>query len=166
MSNTPVSILMPAYNAARFLSDAMDSTLAQTHADFELIAINDGSTDETLDILRAFERKDSRVKVITHPNLGMGRSLNEAMEVARHDWIVRMDADDIMAPHRIEHQLAFLAAHPDLVVAGRWSTTSTPTAGSSAGIPPASPTRSRSAPCAMRAGSSSSIIRRSSCAGT
>jgi glycosyltransferase involved in cell wall biosynthesis len=118
MSDTPVSVLLPAYNAARFLSDAMDSILAQTHADFELIAINDGSTDETLDILGAFERKDSRVKVISHPNMGMGRSLNEALEVARHDWVVRMDADDIMVPNRIERQLAFLAEHPDLVVAG------------------------------------------------
>jgi glycosyltransferase involved in cell wall biosynthesis len=118
MSNTPVSILLPAYNAARFLSDALDSVLAQTHADFELIAINDGSTDETLEILRAFERKDSRVRVISHPNIGMGKSLNEALEVARHDWIVRMDADDIMVPRRIERQLGFLAEHPDLVVAG------------------------------------------------
>ena len=117
MSNMPVSILLPAYNAARFLSDAMDSILAQSHADFELIAINDGSTDETLDILRAFERKDSRVRVISHANLGMGQSLNEAIESARHDWLVRMDADDIMVPRRIERQLAFLADHPDLVVA-------------------------------------------------
>lgn len=118
MSNIPVSILLPAYNAARYLADAMDSILAQTHAEFELIAIDDGSTDETPDILRAFERKDSRVRVISHANIGMGRSLNEALEIARHDWVVRMDADDIMLPQRIERQLEFLAAHPDLVVAG------------------------------------------------
>jgi glycosyltransferase involved in cell wall biosynthesis len=115
--STPVSVLLPAYNAERFVASAVRSVLAQTHGDFELLAIDDGSTDRTLEILRMLAEEDSRVRVISHPNYGMGRSLNEALEEARHDWVARMDADDLMMPNRLERQLAFLAERPHVVVA-------------------------------------------------
>ena len=114
---TPVTVLMPAYNAERFVAAAVRSVLAQTHADFELVAIDDGSTDRTRELLEMLAEEDGRVRVISHPNYGMGRSLNEALESARHDWVARMDADDVMMPNRLERQLAFLAERPQLVVA-------------------------------------------------
>ena len=113
---TPVSVLMPAHNAAGYVEEAVRSTLRQSHRHLELIAVDDGSTDGTLDILRRLAREDGRVRVLTHVNMGMGRSLNRAIGEARHDWIARMDADDVMPPNRIERQLAFLAAHPRLVL--------------------------------------------------
>src|SRR5215217_7502095 len=115
--STPVSVLLPAYNAERFVAAAVRSVLAQTHGDFELLAIDDGSTDRTREILQMLAEEDSRVRVISHPNYGMGRSLNEALEAARHDWVARMDADDLMMPNRLERQLAFLAERPHVVVA-------------------------------------------------
>jgi glycosyltransferase involved in cell wall biosynthesis len=115
--STPVSVLLPAFNAERFVAAAVRSVLAQTHRDFELIAIDDGSTDRTGEILEMLAGEDPRVRVISHPNYGMGRSLNEALEVAKHDWVARMDADDLMMPNRLERQLAFLAENRGLVVA-------------------------------------------------
>jgi glycosyltransferase involved in cell wall biosynthesis len=112
-----VSVVMPAYNAERHLAAAIESVLAQTYPHFELLVIDDGSTDNTAAIAAAFAAKDSRVKVITHENWGMGRSTNHAAELARGDWIVRLDADDVMLPQRIEKQLDFLALNPDLMVA-------------------------------------------------
>jgi glycosyltransferase involved in cell wall biosynthesis len=113
---TPVSILIPCYNAERYVAEAMESVLAQTHRDFELLAINDGSTDRTGEILERYAKQDSRVRIISHANMGMGRSLNKAIELASHDWLARMDADDVMLPDRLERQLAFVAERPELVV--------------------------------------------------
>ena len=115
--STPVTVIMPAYNAERFVATAVRSVLAQTHADLELIAIDDGSTDRTRELLEMLAEEDVRVRVVSHPNYGMGRSLNEALELARHKWVARMDADDLMVPNRLERQLAFLSEHPQLVVA-------------------------------------------------
>lgn len=114
--STPVSILLPAYNSEQYIEEAVRSVLRQTHRHFELIAINDGSTDRTGDILASLAREDSRIRVITQDNLGMGPSLNKAAELARYEWLVRMDADDVMPPHRLARQLAFLAERPQLVL--------------------------------------------------
>src|SRR5688500_16211811 len=115
--STPVSVILPAFNAERFVASAVRSVLAQTHGDFELLAIDDGSTDRTREILEMLAEEDGRVRVLSHANYGMGRSLNEALEEAKHDWVARMDADDVMVPNRLERQLAFLAENPKLVVA-------------------------------------------------
>ncbi len=114
--STPVSILLPAYNSEQYLEEAVRSVLRQTHRNFELIAINDGSTDCTGKILASLAKEDSRIRVITQENLGMGESLNRAAEIARYDWLVRMDADDVMHPNRLARQLAFLSERPDLVL--------------------------------------------------
>src|SRR5580700_7500503 len=112
-----ITVLMPAYNAARFLPAAIASVLEQTYDDFEFIIVDDGSTDETPLILRSFANQDSRIKIITHPNMGMGRSLNEAMQEAKGNWIARIDADDVMMPQRLERQIVFLQENPHLAVA-------------------------------------------------
>jgi glycosyltransferase involved in cell wall biosynthesis len=91
--------------------------LRQTHAEFELLVVDDGSTDGTGAVLDELARQDSRLRVISQDNRGMGEALNRGLDSARHDWIVRMDGDDVMLPHRIERQLAFLSQHPELVVA-------------------------------------------------
>jgi glycosyltransferase involved in cell wall biosynthesis len=111
-----VSVVMPAYNAERFLAQALASVLIQTHRAFELIVVDDGSTDGTLRIARDCARHDNRVHVITQANGGVARALNAGVALAQHDWIVRMDADDVMEPERVERQLAFLAANPDVSV--------------------------------------------------
>lgn len=114
---TPVSIVLPCFNAARFLAEALDSIFAQTHGDFELVAVNDGSTDGTLEILESYRARDGRMTVISRENRGVGRSANEALERCRHEWVARMDADDVMMPNRLERQLAFVSENPDLAVA-------------------------------------------------
>ena len=112
-----ITVLMSAYNAARFLPQAIESVLGQTHRDFEFIIIDDGSTDDTLALTRSYAGKDSRIKIITRENRGFAPSLNEGMQKASGEWIARIDADDVMMPNRLERQIEFLQKHPDLVVA-------------------------------------------------
>ncbi|MGC5703640.1 glycosyltransferase [Pseudomonas sp. NFXW11] len=119
-SNSPlISVILPIYNGASFLEDAIDSILNQTLVDFELIAINDGSTDSSLEILRSYELKDERVKVFSHINKGLANTLNDALDLASGQWIARMDQDDIALPYRFERQLAYLnSSGADIV--GSW----------------------------------------------
>jgi glycosyltransferase involved in cell wall biosynthesis len=112
-----VSVVIPAYNASRYLSQAIESVLAQTWPDFELIVIDDGSKDDTLEIAQRYAEQDARVKVYTQPNKGFAETLHRGFELAANEWVFRMDADDRMRPNRIERQLAFLAEHPELAVA-------------------------------------------------
>lgn len=113
-----ISILLPAFNAERFLGEAIDSVLRQTMPEFELIVIDDGSTDGTLEIAREYASADPRVRVYTQPNSGTAHTLNRALELARHELIARIDADDRMLPHRLERQLQFIRENSDLAVAG------------------------------------------------
>ena len=113
-----VSVVMPAYNAADYLAEAIESVLAQTFGDFELIVINDGSTDRTREILASFERRDARVRVLDQPNAGVIESLNRGIREARGRYIARMDADDVCLPHRLAVQVAHLERHPDLALLG------------------------------------------------
>lgn len=117
VASISVSVLLPAFNAEKYLAEAVDSVLAQTHDNFELLLINDGSTDGTAEMIDAYAARDSRVRAIHHPNWGMGASLNHAIELAQHDWIARMDADDIMLPNRLDRQAQFIADNPDVDVA-------------------------------------------------
>ena len=111
----PISVLMPAYNARAFIAQSVQSVLAQTFEDFELLVVNDGSTDETRDILAAFD--DPRLRIIDNPrNLGIVGSLNHGLALARGRYIARMDADDFCLPHRFVRQKAFLDANPQTVI--------------------------------------------------
>src|SRR5690348_4391733 len=103
MSNAPkVSVLLPVFNAERYLRAAVDSVLSQTFDDFELLAFDDGSTDQSLSILREIEANDRRIKVISRENRGYLVVLNELVELARGSYLARMDADDICRPTRFE----------------------------------------------------------------
>jgi glycosyltransferase involved in cell wall biosynthesis len=112
-----LSVVMPAYNACPFIAQAIDSVLAQTWRDFELIVIDDGSTDNTLEIAKEYEARDRRIKVITQGNQGTAPTLNRAIGLAANEWVCMMHADDLMRPNRLERQLIFIQEHPELAVA-------------------------------------------------
>lgn len=116
----PISVVMPAYNAAAFLPQAIESVLAQTWRDFELIIVDDGSTDETLAIAERYAAQDARIRVYTQPNAGVAPTLNRGLDLAGSEWVFLMHADDLMHPNRLERQLAFIAEHPELAVASSW----------------------------------------------
>ena len=113
-----VSVILPIYNAGSYLRDAIDSILAQSYTDFELLALDDGSTDDSLAILKEYESKDPRVKLFTRENRGLVATLNELIESAKGRYIARMDGDDICDPDRFEKQVRFMELHPDHVVVG------------------------------------------------
>ena len=118
MSTPTVSVLLPAFNAQKYLRAAMDSILAQTLADLELLALDDGSTDATPSILRDYAARDRRVRVLSRANKGMASSLNELLQIAQGRFVARMDADDIALPERFERQVRFLEATPSVVCVG------------------------------------------------
>ena len=121
MKTTDISVLMPVYNAERFLAQAIDSVLNQTFANFELVIVNDGSTDSSKDII--FSYKDSRIKYVENDkNIGVVNTLNKGVEHCIGRYIIRMDADDICALTRFEKQLRFMEKHPDVGVCGSWIT--------------------------------------------
>lgn len=112
-----LSVLMPVYNASRFLRHSIESILSQTYKDFELIVINDGSTDNSLDSLRHFT--DPRIKLIDSPvNCGVVSSLNSGYAIASGNFIARMDADDYSLPNRFKAQLQFMDQHQSIGVCG------------------------------------------------
>lgn len=113
-----VSVLMPVYNAERYLATAVQSILDQSFADVELILIDDGSSDNSLAILRGFERHDPRVRLISRPNTGYVIALNEMIELATGQYLARMDSDDIALPDRLEKQVRFLDANSECVAVG------------------------------------------------
>jgi glycosyltransferase involved in cell wall biosynthesis len=114
-----VSVLMPVYNAEVYLRDAMSSVFAQTFRDFELIVVDDGSTDSTASILEACG--DSRLRVLRNQgNLGVIASLNRGLEWARGEFIARMDADDFCYPNRLAVQIEFMKRRPEIGVVGAW----------------------------------------------
>jgi hypothetical protein len=111
-----VSVLMAAYNAETFLRPAIDSVLNQTLRDFELIIVNDGSRDGTADIVRSYA--DPRIVYHPQENHGLARSLNTGLNLARGEYVARMDADDISTPDRLELQAAYLDAQAKVAVVG------------------------------------------------
>lgn len=118
MSAAPrVSILLPMHNAARFLRPALDSILAQTFGDWELIVIDDASTDDSLSIVRDYD--DNRLRLLRNENnVGIAASLNRGWDDARGELIARMDADDISLPERLAKQVSYMQAQPDVAVCG------------------------------------------------
>lgn len=112
-----VSVLMPVRNAAAYVASSVGSLLRQTLNDVELLVINDGSTDATLEIIRSFS--DRRIRVVgDHHNYGIAARLNEGLDLATGRFIARMDADDIAAPHRLARQVDFLSANETVDLVG------------------------------------------------
>lgn len=118
-----VTVLLPVRNGAVHLAAALDGIFAQTFTDFELLVIDDGSTDATPEILRAM--RDPRLSVVTHPqNIGLVPTLNEGLDLARGEFVARQDHDDVSHPERLQKQVDYLRAHPDCALLGTeaWQT--------------------------------------------
>jgi GT2 family glycosyltransferase len=113
-----VSVLMPVYNAERYLDQAVESILGQTFRDFEFLIINDGSTDRSGAILSSYAGRDRRIRVISRANTGYTVALNELLSLAAGALVARMDADDVALPERFTRQVDFLRAHGDVVCVG------------------------------------------------
>jgi len=118
--NPTISVLLPVYNSEKYIAEAIDSILAQTFTDFELIVINDGSTDGTLEILQNYQVKDTRIRLFSRENRGIAATINEGINLARAAWLARMDADDISLPERFERQLQWLA-QTNADICGSWA---------------------------------------------
>ncbi|MFT4398367.1 glycosyltransferase [Gordonia lacunae] len=116
--NVPeISVLLPYYNAEATLADAIDSVLAQQGVDFELILIDDGSTDSSSKVAGRYHN-DPRVVAHSHANMGLAATLNVGIELARAAIVARMDADDIARPGRLRSQVAYLNVHPEVNLVG------------------------------------------------
>jgi glycosyltransferase involved in cell wall biosynthesis len=116
--NLTISVLMPVYNAERYIAVAVESILNQSFTDFEFIIINDGSTDRSLDILQQYAQKDKRIRLISRENKGLVKTLNEGLALAKAPLIARMDADDIAVTERFALQKDFMGNNPDYVCVG------------------------------------------------
>lgn len=115
-----VSVVMSVYNEAEsHLKEAIDSILNQALRDFEFIIVDDGSTNGTPEVLKHFSRQDRRVKIITNPkNIGLTRSLNKAIKIAKGKYIARQDADDISLPERLKRQVEFMEKNSKVALLG------------------------------------------------
>ena len=113
-----VSVILPVYNAAPYVEAAVQSILAQSFENFELLLIDDGSTDDSAGILRRLAGTDVRIRLIQRENKGLIASLNEGLALARATFVARMDADDIALPRRLALQYQRMCADEDLVVLG------------------------------------------------
>ena len=120
MQNKPqLSVLMTVYNGDDFLHKSIDSILDQTYTNFEFIIVDDGSRDRTWRILKEYEAKDQRIVLLRNgTNMGVPRSSNKGLGIARGQYVARMDADDISMPERLAVQVAFLDEHPEVGVVG------------------------------------------------
>jgi glycosyltransferase involved in cell wall biosynthesis len=106
-----VSVILPAYNAARYIREALESVCTQTHCDIEVIAVDDGSRDETPAIVEEFAARDPRVRLLLQDNEGVGAARNRGIQQARGIYIAPIDADDIWHPRKLEAQVACMEAH-------------------------------------------------------
>lgn len=114
-----ISVGIPFFNAEKFLSKAIESVISQSYDNWELLLLDDGSNDGSLEIAKGFEQKDNRIKVFSDDkNKGLGARLNELAALSNGEYIARMDADDIMHPKRLETQLQILKDNPNIDVLG------------------------------------------------
>lgn len=113
-----ISCLLPVYNGEEFLAEAVRSILSQTYRDFELVIVDDGSSDSSPQILAALAAEDGRIRVVRRENGGIVAALNTGLAVCRGEYVARMDADDIALPDRFQFQLDYLDAHLGCVLVG------------------------------------------------
>ena len=112
LNNPTITVLMPAYNAGNYIGEAIASVLAQTFTDFELLIINDGSTDQTTAIIRQFN--DPRIVIINQENTGVAAALNTGLQHARAGYIARFDADDVCYPNPCRYNMILCSAIPNI----------------------------------------------------
>jgi glycosyltransferase involved in cell wall biosynthesis len=113
-----VSVLLPVYNAERYVAEALRSIVTQTFTDFELLIVDDGSTDSSRAILERFAAQDPRIRLVSRPNTGYLLALNEMLARARGEYVARMDADDVALPARFDRQVRYLDENPECVLVG------------------------------------------------
>lgn len=113
-----VTVLLPTYQSESYLSETLKSVFLQTYGDYELMVVDDASSDRTLQILRGV--RDSRLHVIQGRRKGLADALNLGVTSAKGDYIARIDADDLMTPDRLEKQVTYMDAHPEVAVCGGW----------------------------------------------
>lgn len=113
-----ISVAMPVYNTQRYLRESVESILNQTFRGFEFLIIDDGSTDDSLRILKEYATRDQRIRLISRPNTGLVVALNEMLELATGEYIARIDSDDVASPTRLAQQLEFLQRNRDCVCVG------------------------------------------------
>lgn len=117
--SVPISVVMPAFNAEQYIAESIQSILEQSFDNFELIIIDDASTDMTLEILREYANKDSRIRVFSNEeNLGIAGNRNLGVSLSAGKYIAWQDADDVSLPYRLEQQYHFLETHPDVGIVG------------------------------------------------
>lgn len=122
MTQAPeVSVIIPVYNALPYLERALDSILNQTLSNIEVICVDDGSTDESLQVLKKYQASDERVIIASQANAGASTARNLAIDMARAEFVATLDADDFCPPHRLEKQLEFLKRNPKCVVVGSFA---------------------------------------------
>ena len=114
--NDLISVVIPAYNAAAFISKTLDTVLKQTYKNFEVIIVNDGSKDNTLDIIKEYEKKDNRIRVFSQENGGVSAARNTALTKVKGKYITYVDADDSLPSDAFETLISFMAEDVDLVV--------------------------------------------------
>ena len=103
MDNALVSVIIPAYNVAEYIPFCLDSLISQTYKNLEIICVNDGSTDSTLDIIKEYAEKDSRIILIDKENGGLPSARNAGMNIAKGDYISFVDSDDVVSLDMIEY---------------------------------------------------------------
>jgi glycosyltransferase involved in cell wall biosynthesis len=113
MKNDFISVVIPTYNRASFFKEAIDSVLSQTFRDFELIVVDDGSTDETPELLLSYGNK---IKVIKKANKGPSAARNRGIKAAKGEWIAFLDSDDVWKPDKLEKQVQFIKDNPDIKI--------------------------------------------------
>ncbi|MEL6961854.1 MAG: glycosyltransferase family A protein [Pseudomonadota bacterium] len=119
-----VTVFIPTYNRAHFLPAAIDSILQQTFTDFELLIVDDGSSDETAGLLEDYRARDRRIRIESNAtNLGSPKTRNRGLDLAQGNFIAMLDSDDIAAPDRLERQVEFLTTHEDHALVGSNKTT-------------------------------------------
>jgi glycosyltransferase involved in cell wall biosynthesis len=120
MNSTPlISVVLPVYNAEKYIGEAIRSILDQTYKNFELIVINDGSKDRSEEEIKKIQ--DPRIRYYSQSNAGMAATLNKGLSLAKGELIARQDADDISLPERFQRQVDFLQKHPDYALVGTWA---------------------------------------------
>lgn len=120
MSTPRVTVFIPAWNRERLVAEAIQSTLAQRYGDFECLVIDDGSSDATRETVRSFS--DPRVRLVENgANLGIPRTRNRGIDLARGEYVALLDSDDRSLPERLALQVAFLDAHPEVAAVGAWA---------------------------------------------
>ncbi len=121
-SNPGVSVLLPVYNSASYLRESIESILNQSFKEFELLIMCEPCTDGSIEIIKSY--KDSRIiHIQNEKRLGLANSLNKGIELARGEYIARMDADDISLPERFAAQVMFMEKHPEIGICGTWVAT-------------------------------------------